>query len=413
MVTQQDIIDLKQAYTLWQSLDVVFEYGPLRSYAEQAAVQQLWNEIIAPAVKVVEENSRKTGPGAHVTEAPSPWHAYFYLRAQQQYVYRSGRPFGSPVPDQKQQAGEHLFFRGQRCASWELISSLRRKDSSTQEVEQRAAAALTEYFRNHFVADDDIARNTARCFAQHYGIATDLTDISCDSDIAVWFATHPVGETCPSSEREAIVQSVSWAGQAGAAETLFLLPPPFVRNVYEQRGLFIDTSSTNGRLKGNLSLEVRFPRETAGGEFQVLRRGRLIEVWPGPDAAERQLISWARTVGAACPNAEAVRDMVKSQEFTSESPTFWIERALDDPDKHIIAWLSILDWVLPATCVTALPVDGPEPMRYEILDSKVQALVRANRTFFKAFVGAVEDSNLDDVPVLKQVLLLASDELGR
>src|SRR3982751_807591 len=94
MVTDQNIIDLKQAYTLWQSLDIVVEYGPLRSYAEQDAMQRLWSEPIGPAVTLVQENSRRTGPGAHTTDAPSPWHAYFYLRAQQQYVYRAGRPLG-------------------------------------------------------------------------------------------------------------------------------------------------------------------------------------------------------------------------------------------------------------------------------------------------------------------------------
>jgi hypothetical protein len=90
-----------------------------------------------------------------------------------------------------------------------------------------------------------------------------------------------------------------------------------------------------------------------------------------------------------------------------------LERELNDFEKHVGAWLAILDWVLPATCVTALPVaDGPEPMQYAILDSKVRALVRANKTFFKALVGAPEDSNLDGFPVLQQVLMLARDELG-
>ena len=43
----------------------------------------------------------------------------WYLRAQQQYVYRAGRPLGSAYSDEKSHAGEHLFFRGQRCAIWQ------------------------------------------------------------------------------------------------------------------------------------------------------------------------------------------------------------------------------------------------------------------------------------------------------
>src|SRR4028119_654597 len=334
-VMEQDIINLKAAYERWQSLDILFEYGPLRAYREHDMTQRLWRETIDPAVALVHKSTRKTGQGVHVAEAPSPWHAYFYLRAQQQYAYRAGRLLGSAVGDGEPQGGEHLFFRGQRCASWELKSSLRRKDPSTQGIERRAVAALVEYFRYHFAADDDLASNTALCFAQHYGIATDLADISCDPDISVWFATHPVGETCPSGEREAIVQALSWAGQVDAAETLFLLPPPFVRNVYKQRGLFIDTSVTNGKLEVRLSLEVRFPRETAGGEFQVFRRGRSLEVWPEMDAAEQELVAWARTVGTVCSDVNAVRDMVETQRQASELPEFWLERELYDFEKHV------------------------------------------------------------------------------
>jgi hypothetical protein len=415
VVMEQSIIDLRDAYERWQSFDIVVEYGPLRAYAEHDAVQRLWRETIDPAVALVAENSHKTSDGSHVAEAPSPWHAFFYLRAQQQYVYRAGRPLGSAGSDDKPPGSEHLFFRGQRCASWELMSSLRRKDPVAQGIEQRAVAALVEYFRSHFASNDDIASTTALCFAQHYGIATDLADISCDPDIAVWFATHPVGKTCPAGEREGIVQAVSWAGQENAAETVFLLPPPFVRNVYEQRGLFIDTSATSGRLKGRISLKVRFPRETVGGEFRVIRRGRSLEVWPEPDAVEQELVSWARAVGAACPSAEAVRDAVETPRGANGVPTFWLERELYDFEKHVGAWLSILDWVLPATCVTALPVGpgGPGPMRYEILDLKVRALVRSNPTFFRAVAGAAEGANFTGSEVLKQVLVLARDELAR
>jgi hypothetical protein len=415
MVTEQDIIDLREAYERWQSLDIVVEYGPLRAYAEHDTVQRLWRETIDPAVALVAQNSRKAADGVHVAEAPSPWHAFFYLRAQQQYVYRAGRPLGLAGSDEKPYGSEHLFFRGQRCANWELMSSLRRKDPVVQGIDRRAVTALVEYFRFHFASDDDLAKNTALCFAQHYGIATDLADISCDSDIAVWFATHPVGNACPGGEREGIVQAVSWAGQENTAHTVFLLPPPFVRNVYEQRGLFIDTSSTNGRLQGRISLQVLFPRETVGGEFRVIRRGRSLDVWPEPDAVEQELVSWARAVSTACASAEAVRDMVETQRRANGLPKFWLERELYDFEKHVGAWLSILDWVLPATCVTALPVapGGPGPMRYEILDLKVRALVRSNPTFFRAFAGAAEGANFTGFEVLKQVLVLARDELAR
>ena len=413
MVTDDHIIGLERAYALLQSLHVIHEYGPLRAYKEHETALHLWRETIDPAVALVHGNEHRTADGTYAAEAPSPWHAYFYLRAQHQYVYRSGSPLGAaPAIHETKTVGEHMFFRGQRCAGWEFKSSLRRNDEVTQRIEQRSVAALAEYFRLMFVSDDNITNNTARCFAQHYGIATDLADISCDPDIAVWFATHPVGKPCPSGEGDGVVRAVSWAAQQKGSETVFLLPPPFVRNVYRQRGLFIDTSGTEGLLKGSLAMEVRFPRNTAGGEFEVIRDNTSVAVWPDPDESELELVSWAKTVGAECTNDDAVRTRVQMQRSEGALPNFWLNRELYEFEKHLTAWLSILDWVLPATCVTALPVAGPQPIRYEVNGLKVRALVRANPSFFRAFVGASKGADFSAFEVLKQVLRIAGDEIG-
>jgi hypothetical protein len=265
-----------------------------------------------------------------------------------------------------------------------------------------------------FAANADVAENTARCFAQHYGVATDLADISCDPDIAVWFGTHPSGKPCPNGEELGAVRALTWAGQLGSAETIFLLPPPFVRNVYEQRGLFIDTSSTDGALRGSLMLDVTFPRETVGGEFQVMREGRVLDVWPSPDDIEQQLIEWARRIGRECPDGDAVPSMVVKERREGAFPTFWLERELYDFAKHIRPWVSILDWVLPATCVTALPLapSAPGPMRYEVLRPKARALVRANPTFFRAFIHAAGDADYSGFEPLGLVMKVARAELG-
>src|SRR5215467_2222317 len=96
MVNNKEIRDLKEAYEVWQSLEIIHEYGPLRAYApaHHAQIQSLWRNTIDPAVKLVAQTATKTADGMHESWAPSPWHAYFYLRAQQQYVYRAGRPLG-------------------------------------------------------------------------------------------------------------------------------------------------------------------------------------------------------------------------------------------------------------------------------------------------------------------------------
>jgi hypothetical protein len=417
MVSDAETRDLKDAYEFWQSSEVLFEYGPLRAYApiHHGRIQALWREIIDPAVKLVAQTEVRTAAGEYETRAPSPWHAYFYLRAQQQYLYRAGRPFSVSATDRLpgQTGPEHLFFRGQRCSSWDFTSSLQRKDEATRRVEDRAVVALTEYFRSLFVANEDVASNTARCFAQHYGIATSLADISCEPDIAVWFATHPHGAPCPTGDPDGTVRAVTWAGQQQEAETVFLLPPPFVRNLYEQRGLFIDTSKTDGVLTGKLILQVAFPRDTAAGEFQVRRRNNVLAVWPPPDAPEQELVDWSRRIATDSTDDDDVRNKVTQAKHDNALPEFWLERELWDKDNQIRSWLPILNWVLPATCITALPVgSGSGPMRYEILDPKLRALVRANPSFFRAFVEASEDSDFTGFEVLHEVLRFARTELG-
>lgn len=413
MVTDADIVRLREVYERLQSLEVVFEYGPLRAYADSALVQDLWRTTIDPAVKLVQDCSRKVADGTYEADAPSPWHAYFYLRAQHQYVYRSGRPLHAPGNPLGPPVGEHMFFRGQSCADWPFRSSLRRKDEAARAIARRAVAALAEYFRSHFTTSGDIPANTALCFAQHYGIATDLTDISCDPDTAVWFATHSVGKACPSCTPNAVVRAVTWAGQARGAPTRVLLPPPFVRNVYTQRGLFVDTSGTYGVMTGGLVLDVRFPRETAGGVFRVIRDGNPVDVWPDPDEHERELVAWALDVAAATRTDDDACRLVVEHRAANRLPKFWLERELYDFAGIVAPWLSIFDWVLPATCVTALPVSGAAiPMRYEVLGLKVRELVRANRTLFDAFVKSAEGADFTGFEVLHQVTAIACEELA-
>ena len=410
----EQIRDLIAAYEAWQSLEITHEYGPLRFYAAGEQVQELHRQLIGPAVAQVNETTQKGADGMFRAIAPSAWHAYFYLRAQKQYLFRSGKPLGVPVDPNEQSPGEHLFFRGQRCATWPFQSSLWRKDEAGQALERHAVCALSEYFKHYFVSDQDCAELSAKCFAQHYGIATDIADISCDPDVAIWFATHPVDKECPGGEANGVVRAVTWAGQASTAETVFLLPPPFVRNVYLQRGLFIDTSRTSGLMPGKVVLEVRFPT-LSGEEFQVIRANRTIEIWPAVDESEKALVEWARAVAAKCSSMETVQEEVASQRADSKLPDFWLKKELFERDKQMAEWLSILDWVLPGTCVTASPSapGEPGPMRYTILDLKVRALVRANPTFFRALVYATEDSNFaGNFQVLREVVKIARQELS-
>jgi len=411
MVSAAEVALVRSAYHAWQSLPVTYQFGPIRIHSDRVAAVRLWKAVIEPAVARVNATMQQGDNGVYTSHAPSPWHAYFHLYAQQLFGYIGGLFPGAPPRDHNKQPAEHTFFRGQRCANWPFGSSLRRLDGVTQARETRAVLALEEYFRTVFLQNDDIASNTARCFAQHYGIATDLADISCDADVAIWFATHPAGKRCPDGEKDAVVRAVSWAGQRDLADTMVLLPPPFVRNAYLQRGLFIDTSRTDGVLRGRIILDVRFPRKIGFGEFDVIRNRRRITVWPTPDRAEKELVRWARRLATQCATAEEVRRKVQSVDADS-LPRFWLKRELFDFERQWKRWLAILDWMLPATCVTASPLSNDDrAMQYEINEEKVRALARSNPTFFRVLVDGSEGADFTNFEVTREILSFARKAL--
>jgi hypothetical protein len=414
-VSDSEILRVRDAYAQWQSAKVDFEYGPLRGYPreQRGIMNALWREVIDPIGRLVDATRHKVGDALQVVDAPSPWHAYFYLRMQQQHLFRAGQPFGAPANERDPPAGDHLFFRGQRCASWTFSSPINRCADAARPVERRAVLALREYFWMMFAASEDLASNTARCFAQHYGIATDLVDITCDADIALWFATHPFKTNAdPKEERQGVVRAFTWVGQQETTKTVALLAPPFVRNVYQQRGLFIDTSTTRGELVGSIMLNVRFPRDTVGGEFRVIRNGAALDVWPPADKSESDLIAWARKVAKECTSDDAVARRARADRDTSSFPRFWLDRELHNFEGCVEKWVSMLDWVLPGTCVTAISVSGgAAPMRYLALQPKVRQLVQANPTFFRAFTHATEEANFSGLELLKEILAVARDEL--
>jgi hypothetical protein len=160
---------------------------------------------------------------------------------------------------------------------------------------------------------------------------------------------------------------------------------------------------------------VSFPRKTEGGAFDIVRQGQKVQVWPEPDKYEKELVGWARAIGAACGSDDEVRVRVRQERETASFPALWRERGLANFESHVKPWLSMLDWVLPRTCITALPVTGEQaPMRYEILDLKVRQLVRDNLEFFRSFVDATKvDTDFSDHEVIRTVLQFARREIAR
>jgi hypothetical protein len=109
---------------------------------------------------------------------------------------------------------------------------------------------------------------------------------------------------------------------------------------------------------------------------------------------------------------KSIHAFVNEERDAGTLPTFGLKLDRYDFEKHADRWLAILDWVLPATCIIALPVGGPN-LQYEILASKVQALVRANPTFFRAFIAASEDANFAGLETVQKIREMAMEELAK
>jgi hypothetical protein len=398
MTEDEEIIYLKAGYERLRSTEPPVRYGPLEGWPEEPWPRDFLRSLPAISQRIFERRQR-TAEGAFLVEVPSPWHAYFYLRGIQQRVYRH-------------EVGEHLFFRGQRCANWKFGASISRRSAEEAAVARRAACLLGRFFHNGHGFDPDAGAVAGRCFAQHYGISTDLIDISADADVGVWFATHPTTGSCPSGETRAIVRSVSWGGQINGTQTTFYIPPPYVRNVYRQRGLFLDASKTGGELNGRLKLDVLFPRETAGGEFKVYREGGAFEIWPEVEAPERELCSWATAMAMDFAD-DTIDEAFDRCVATKALPSFFSAQAIMDVDMTT-DWLTILDWLLRATCVTAAPnPGGSPPMRYVVNLAKVDQLVDANPGFFGMLLYTAENKDFSEFPTVETVLKRAGERLGK
>jgi hypothetical protein len=411
--SDKEITELKKAYETLNSLDVISEFGSERRYSDTKLADELFEKTINPALLNVKfsDNSPSIFRNNRL-DAPSAWHAYFYLlRVQQKRL--NFCILGNSRMEYDPNHGDHVFFRGQRCSSWEFNSSLKRKEKSVKDFDERTLVCLLEFFKYSFGTASDMASNAALCFAQHNGLPTNLMDVSCDPDVAVWFATRR-GSTCPQSENNGVVRAVTWAGQRSGSKPTILIPPPFVHNVYIQHGLFLDTSETNGVLTGDKDLDIHFPRETVAGDFNVFREGSILDVWPKQTHHEMELIEWAHSIANKYPDYLAASKMAKLEVEKGNVPSYWQNKELFDLAKYKIPWLEVfLIWLLPGTCVTANYVNryGLDGYFCNISDFKVKRLVQANPTFFRKICEFTDEIDLHGEGAAREVIRIAREEL--
>jgi hypothetical protein len=209
--------------------------------------------------------------------APSPWHAAIHLLVENR-GWLSGRyGFGRKMA---------LLYRGQTKADWSLIPAVGRPGADVEQeiLATRAFVSIAErmYCRQTFtnfagtpslnyLSDDLLVPKALHvATAQHFGIATPLLDFTTDPAVAVWFACRGATNSTGAAAVFAIPSEI-----ASTLGVSFLLPHPYVRRLYRQRGVFVKPPAVDRDDLKAIAIEVRFVPDPA---FQVLRSGRTVEL---------------------------------------------------------------------------------------------------------------------------------------
>jgi hypothetical protein len=173
------------------------------------------------------------------------------------------------------------FFRGHAVSSWPLMPSIFRGDPSELPLRQRAselAATIVEVEFETLWSQDGaqawppIWEGCGMAAAQHYGIPTKLLDWTSNPSVAVSFATGSKSSTT-SKEGAVLVLDVDDARELGAHLNL---PPPYVRRLYRQRGLFTNLSAEQASEIEQRCRRIVFPPQPFL-PAQVTRDGKNIE----------------------------------------------------------------------------------------------------------------------------------------
>jgi hypothetical protein len=210
-----------------------------------------------------------------IATAPSAWHAALYIIGLQEQL-RSDVSVAEP-----------LLFRGHADARWEILPALLRK--GVDRAREQKLFRLFRRFALHFHLQHRSfwpapTTESHLATAQHYGIKTNLIDFTSDPTVAVSFACSEA----PSRDLACVFGLPLRVGRQFRAGAL--LPHPYTRRLYRQRGVFIHTPRANPVAIRRECIEVHFPVSVG---FVTYRHGKPTDLLE-PDSWIESLIAEAR-----------------------------------------------------------------------------------------------------------------------
>ena len=317
-------------------------------------------ETLTPALAKVIAQAEQTA--ANVWEVPSPWHAALYLGSLQHHLA---------------QADRRVLFRGQRNSDWMIRPSIAR--AANRHKEQSRGRLFCEIlsslsFNNlqilHPVTKSNLdLRISAESYwaaAQHYGISTNLIDFTTDAAVGVFFACQKSEDTESEDQTASVHVLLLDIALENGCEVI--LPPPFVRRLYTQRGVFVRSDDTLDSARLNI-MEVRFPVNHAFRPFNVIRSDVGIVDVLSDSAQLHQVLDLVDSELMKAPTGEL-------QDKTREVSTRVKSSFSSIYDSPFAMWGEYVDFFEDQLYWIAYAVDdSSEKLRLDIL----KPIVRSNR----------------------------------
>ena len=296
-------MDVETAKSLYRKINSLRgeSRGPVP--IDPSAIAEL--EGLRPSILLACADVKKTDTRRFAV--PSPWHAFLFMNENVRWACDGNR--NRPI------------YRGQANAEWDPIPKLNRPD-----CHRDAEADALKHFCDelHRTYPDGVPRcspDASVAAAQHYGIATSLLDFTPDPAVALFFACYRSEAPYAAVFKLPLLPALD---QCGAR---VLLPPPFAKRIYLQRGVFVDYPSSNDEPLGSLCTRIEFP---PCSDFQVIRQGAEVDLLGSDEPFLDCLAARSRNPLEAAPN-------VRHEEGDPMAVTSdWIDQTAD-----LLYWLAL------------------------------------------------------------------------